>query len=337
MFGFGSFLFFLGMFLSFIIPLYNAERFISVALDSIYKVSLEVGEYEVIVIDDGSTDGGAEVVKTYIHKNRNLRLIQQHNLGASVARNRGIDVAHGDFIWFVDADDRIEPKILDTVWEIYKAKPETELFGFNHTDWCGDEENPRVTYRKRLSTDGLGLLRTHPYMYLWNRIFRRSAISDIRFPEGTRNTEDWYFNLMVFIRLKHVECIPMAGYYYNSANPYSTLRSRSYESLRKNAEDSQLMHSLIWEEIQKTDNPGIKSELQRSLNYSVMGFFYGMFVDHFSVKEMLMAMKKYRPMDLYPIPKSGSKRGNIFLKLANRKYLFIIVVFFRNLFAKRYK
>lgn len=321
------------MFLSFIIPLYNASRFIQVALDSIYQNPLDENVYEVVVIDDGSTDDGADVVKEYAAKHENLRLIQQPNSGASAARNRGIEVAKGVFVWFVDADDRIEPKILDTVWQIYQEKPETELFGFNHTDWCGDEERPRVTYRKRVSTDGLGLLRSHPYMYLWNRIFRRSAIGDIRFPEGTRNTEDWYFDLMVFARLKHVECIPMSGYYYNSSNPYSTLRNRSRESLKKNAEDSQLMHRLIWEEIQRTDNLGIKSELQRSLNYSVMGFFYGMYVDHFPVKDIRAAMKFYKPMGLYPIPKSGSKRGNKFLRLANRPYLLYPLVMVRNVFS----
>ena len=321
------------MFISFIIPLYNASRFISIALDSIYKNVLDEGAYEVVVIDDGSKDNGAEMVKDYASCHENLRLLQQPNKGASAARNRGIEAAKGEFIWFVDADDRIEPTILETVWQIYQEKPETELFGFNHVDWSDGLESPRVTYRKRVSTDGLGLLRSHPYMYLWNRIFRKSAIGDIRFPEGTRNTEDWYFDLMVFARLKYVECIPENGYYYNSDNPYSTLRNRSRESLRKNAEDSQLMHRLIWEEIQKTDNPGIKAELQRSLNYSVMGFFYGMFVDHFSLKEFCAAMKKYEPMGLYPIPKSGSKRGNKFLRLANRPYLLYPVVLVRNLFS----
>lgn len=320
------------MFLSFVVPLYNARSFITVALDSIYQIVLDESDYEVVVIDDGSTDDGAEVVKKYAADHKNLRLLQQHNSGASAARNRGIDAAQGKYIWFVDADDRINPDIMDHVLQIYQEKPETEMFGFNHVDWSGDEETPRVTYRKRVSTDGLGLLRSHPYMYLWNRIFRKSAIGDIRFPEGTRNTEDWYFDLMVFARLKHVECIPMSGYYYNSANPYSTLRNRSRESLKKNADDSQLMHRLIWEEVQKTEDPGIKAELQRSLNYSVMGFFYGMFVDHFSVREYQTVMKKYGEMGLYPIPKSGSKRGNKFLRLANRKYLFLGVVWMRNLF-----
>ena len=132
------------MFLSFVIPLYNAGQFISSCLDSIFVVALDKGEYEVIVIDDGSTDGGAEVVKEYAAKHGNLRLIQQENSGASAARNCGIEEARGEFIWFVDADDRIEPKILDTVWQIYQEKPETEMFGFNHTNCSPDEQKPMV-------------------------------------------------------------------------------------------------------------------------------------------------------------------------------------------------
>lgn len=322
------------MFLSFVIPLYNAGQYIPSCLDSIFAVSLDTCEYEVIVIDDGSTDGGADVVKEYATKHDNLRLIQQENSGASAARNRGIEEARGDFIWFVDADDRIEPKILETVWQIYQEKPETEMFGFNHTNCSSDEEKSMVRYQKRLSTDGCGLIKSGPYLYLWNRIFRKSAIGDIRFPLGTRNTEDWYFDLMVFIRLQHVECIPENGYYYTSDNPYSTLRNRSRESLRKNAADSQLMHRLVWEEMQRQEDPEKKRLLQRALNYSTMGFFWGMFLDHFSVKEMRQAVKLYKEMGLHPIQKIGRKNPDRFLMLANRPRSLYPIVAVRNFFAK---
>ena len=69
------------MFLSFVIPLYNAGQFVTIALDSIFSISLEESEYEVIVVDDGSTDDGAEVVKKYAEKHRNLKLMQQKSGG----------------------------------------------------------------------------------------------------------------------------------------------------------------------------------------------------------------------------------------------------------------
>ena len=321
------------MFLSFIIPLYNASRFISMALDSIYENPLDESVYEVVVIDDGSTDDGVKVVKEYATKHENLRLIQQPNSGASAARNRGIEVAKGEFVWFVDADDRIEPKILETVWQIYKENPQTEMFGFNHVNCSPNEEKPMIRYQKRLSTDGSGLLQSGPYLYLWNRIFKKSAIGVIRFPEGTRNTEDWYFDLMVFIRLKYVECIPENGYYYTSDNPHSTLLNRSRESLRKNAADSQLMHRLIWEEMQCQQEPEKKYLLHRALNYNVMAHLWSLFCDHFSVKEIHDAIKHYRQMGLYPVLNTGRKNPDRFLWLANRPYVLYFVVAIRNIFA----
>lgn len=323
------------MFLSFIIPLYNAERFISEALNSIYNISLDERDFEVVVIDDGSKDDGAEVVKKYARTHRNLRLIQQPNSGASAARNMGIEAAQGEYIWFVDADDRIEPKIMDSVWQIYQEKPETEMFGFNHTNCSPDGEILKERYRKRLSTDGCGLIKSGPYLYLWNRIFRRSAIGDIRFPAGTRNTEDWYFDLMVFIRLKHVECIPENGYYYTSDNPYSTLSNRSRESLRKNAADSQLMHQLIWEEMQRQQEPEKKQLLRRALNYNIMAHVWSLFSDHFSVSEIRHAIGHYKQMGLYPIAKTGRKNPDRFLMLANRPWLLLPVVAVRNVFTKK--
>lgn len=81
--------------LSFIIPLYNAEAFIGKCLDSILQSNIEKTEYEVIVIDDGSSDNGLSVAKDYECKNVNIRVLTQSNQGQSVARNYGIREAKG--------------------------------------------------------------------------------------------------------------------------------------------------------------------------------------------------------------------------------------------------
>lgn len=90
--------------LTIIIPLYNTERYISNCICSILN-SADYDNFEIIVIDDGSTDKGPEIVQNLADKNTHIRLISQNNQGLSGARNTGIDKAKGDFIWFVDADD----------------------------------------------------------------------------------------------------------------------------------------------------------------------------------------------------------------------------------------
>lgn len=92
--------------LSVIIPMYNMAQYIKDCLASIVAQD-RFPEFQVIVIDDGSVDMGAKIVQEYVQQYPNIELYQQKNLGVSVARNRGLDVAHGEYISFVDADDMV--------------------------------------------------------------------------------------------------------------------------------------------------------------------------------------------------------------------------------------
>ena len=86
---------------SIVIPLYNKQDCIRQALDCVFNQSFQ--DFEVIVVDDGSTDRGAEIVREY--KDERLRLVSQKNSGVSAARNAGIAAAHNSWIAFLDADD----------------------------------------------------------------------------------------------------------------------------------------------------------------------------------------------------------------------------------------
>ena len=88
---------------SVVIPVYNSEAFVADALDSVFAQDYE--PFEVIAVDDGSSDGGAAIVQSYPA----LRYIHQENSGPSAARNVGVDAARGEFIAFVDADDVVPP------------------------------------------------------------------------------------------------------------------------------------------------------------------------------------------------------------------------------------
>lgn len=114
--------------LSFIIPLYNAEPYIADCLDSILNSDIDHKEYEIIVIDDGSKDNGLSVVRQYEQKHDNIKVLTQENQGQSVARNYGMTVAKGEYIWFIDSDDKMSESISDA----YK-----KLLEFNGVDICG--------------------------------------------------------------------------------------------------------------------------------------------------------------------------------------------------------
>lgn len=115
--------------LSIIIPMYNAEKYIADCLDSILKSDLPKGEYEVIIVNDGSKDKGPKIAQDYVSKHENFRYLTQENQGQSVARNYGIKEAQGEYLWFVDSDDKVDSNIAEILNKIEElGKP--ELFSF---------------------------------------------------------------------------------------------------------------------------------------------------------------------------------------------------------------
>lgn len=98
--------------LSFIIPLFNAEKYICDCLDSILNSDLPYDAYEIVVIDDGSKDNGPAIVKQYQQKCNQIIMLSQPNQGQSVARNYGIKECHGEYIWCVDSDDKVDGSLL---------------------------------------------------------------------------------------------------------------------------------------------------------------------------------------------------------------------------------
>ena len=103
--------------ISIIVPMYNVEKYIDECLQSLLAQSIEK---EIILIDDGSTDHTYEIAKSYADNNKCIYLLQQKNSGQSVARNRGVSVAHGEYILFCDSDDCIDTECLPKLYQICK-------------------------------------------------------------------------------------------------------------------------------------------------------------------------------------------------------------------------
>ncbi|MDO4161016.1 MAG: glycosyltransferase, partial [Prevotellaceae bacterium] len=119
------------MWLSFVIPLYNCEKYILTCLDSILNQGLDNDEYEVIVVNDGSTDDGVSIVNDYCKRYKNFRLVNKENGGVASARNRGIEEARGEYIHFMDADDRLLPEGMKTLRDtVLRDNPHVDMVTF---------------------------------------------------------------------------------------------------------------------------------------------------------------------------------------------------------------
>jgi glycosyltransferase involved in cell wall biosynthesis len=134
---------------SVVIPAYNSAQYLGEAVQSIFDQTFD--NYEIIVVDDGSTDNTRELVESYGGR---IRYVRQENGGASKARNRGIAEARGTYIAFLDADDCWEPEKLEKQINILESNPN---LGMVFTDAVGFDENgplPRMGRKKSLLLDG---------------------------------------------------------------------------------------------------------------------------------------------------------------------------------------
>lgn len=127
---------------SVVIPLYNKGPYIARALNSVLAQTFQ--DFEVIVVDDGSTDDGAEVVRSF--EDPRIRLIQQENRGVSAARNRGIEAARAELVAFLDADDEWLPGFLEIVLELREKYPDAGAYFTGYIEYtkAGREANTDI-------------------------------------------------------------------------------------------------------------------------------------------------------------------------------------------------
>ena len=117
--------------LSIIVPVYNVEAFLNKCVDSLLAQDLSKEDYEVILVDDGSTDSSGALCDTLAAEHGNIRVIHQQNRGLSGARNAGIPVASGTYVLFVDSDDFLCPNVLGTLVGLMESK-ELDILRFNY-------------------------------------------------------------------------------------------------------------------------------------------------------------------------------------------------------------
>lgn len=309
--------------LSFIIPLYNCREWIGKCLDEIFKVRLSEDFFEVIVIDDGSRDDGADIVEQYKEKHGNIVMIKQENSGASAARNRGLDVAHGEWIWFVDADDAIQPEVLNAGSLLRREMDcDAEMIVFNYLKVFSDHVDRIEDIHEVKNVDGCEALQ-HGNLYLWNRLFRKSTLKDVRFVEGTKNIEDFYFDICAILPLRRVVFIPVIGYSYNQQNMSSTSRNATKENLKKLSDDTQTIYMHLLNDIVHLE--GRQRDVAAGLlNESIVGYLYSLFT-RYDGKSLRDGIDFLRSNGLYPAKRTGNRKANVFRLVANREWLLLLM------------
>lgn len=214
--------------ISVIVPVYNVEPYLRRCVDSILRQTYR--NLEVLLVDDGSTDSSGDICEEYARQDSRVTVLHQKNGGLSAARNTGIERAGGACLAFVDSDDFIDSRMLETLYQdlteqgadaavcgyrLFGPQDEILPIDFSVPVQC---MSGRDAIRSTLVSDEIG-------DFAWNKLYRKELFQSIRYPLG-RMMEDQGTTYRIFLQCKKVAYHPVQMYYYYQ-RPDSILHRRN--------------------------------------------------------------------------------------------------------------
>ena len=251
--------------ISVIVPVYNKAASLAACMDSLFCQSLPVKE--VIVVDDGSTDGSLSVVERYAADPR-LHIVSQANAGVSAARNRGLAAASGEYVLFVDGDDLLDPEAVSIWSEILEQKRYDLICGGERVVSDGTTVEEEKPSKQELA--GYGFLEaclrdatvTH---HVWANCYRREFLQGIAFDERHGTHEDWEFNFRCAMKQPSCIVVPDIVYSYTKSDSgcsRSPVTKKKIDDMRSVAEGAkQAVHDRVPQYQELAENLVLKSNM----------------------------------------------------------------------------
>ena len=221
--------------LSVIVPVYNVEKYLKRCLESILVQSWN--DYEIILVDDGSTDSSAQICDLYAEKYEMIRVIHKENKGLSDTRNRGIEEASGEYVYFPDSDDWLEPNTFSELSDVIEELT-YDIISFNR-EFVTSEEDKLISAKSRIQKLSgkqalLEMLKQSDVTGFANdKIYRKKLFldNDIEFPVR-KYYEDLGTNYKLFLKATKVYVTNQKYYHYLITNPDSITQSWNEQKLQ---------------------------------------------------------------------------------------------------------
>lgn len=232
------------MLFSIIVPVYNSECSIRNCLDSILNQTFS--DFEVVVIDDGSTDTTLSILKEYETLNSRIKVYSFENAGVSMTRQRGINHAKGEYLIFVDSDDTISEELLSTLSLTINSFPDTDLIRYQSylVKDAPHKDHERYNFLESLNVPMSGIealkLWSKPgkkYAVYWLFAFHRNLFLNLSFPKNLRCYEDVSLIPVLVAIANKVITIDYVGYNYTYNNSLSLTHAKDEETERSRAKD----------------------------------------------------------------------------------------------------
>lgn len=319
--------------LSIIVPIYNVEDYLDECVSSLFNQGLDKDDFEVLLIDDGSSDSSLSIALRWSKLYANIRVFEQENQGQAVARNLGLEHAEGDYIMFVDSDDFLLPEKLRKLLVLaYEQNTDALIYNILAQRQDGTEYTrriPNVIYN-HLYTGVEVALKYDVFGSMCRGIFSRAVFDNdkLRFSSGFTH-EDSELCFRLYPLLKKVIFIDEEVYFYRY-NKNSTDRAKKIESLRKNIESDAVLVSKVVKDLESLSfSKNIKEKYREITNSMMIGFFLK--VKDYSIwnkAEFDSKIKWLKDIGSYPIKgPTCSWRSYLLSKLYNRKLFLKILLY----------
>lgn len=204
--------------ISVILPVYNVASFLKRSVDSLIHQKFK--DYEIILVDDESTDGSNIILDDYQKRFKNIKVIYQKNAGSGAARNKGLEIARGEYVYFMDPDDWLEENMLSENYALVNERqPDMLIFGWY--DHIGEKVSS-TEFEDRYISNKEEFIRTFPEMFkknllytVWNKLYKRKFLTENNLIFGhERNGQDYLFNIKVYDVLTSVLLNNTRYYHY---------------------------------------------------------------------------------------------------------------------------
>ena len=295
---------------TFIVTYYNQPiPMLCECINSILALSLRNSEREIIIIDDGSEVSPMNGLMQY---GDDIIYVRQKNQGLSAARNKGIDMAQGTFLQFVDADDHLIQSPYEHCLDIIRYKRDIDMVVFDFTS----KQQEQTTFTDMPVQSGTQYMRNNNiHGTAWGYLFKKTTLSELRFTPGIWH-EDEEFTPQLLIRAEHI-CVTdaKAYYYYKHAGTITTHADEESKERRFNDIRGVLTRlNNLTDRVPQND----RVALQRRVAQLTMDYIYQVIVQQHSRQALNNCLEELRKGGLFPLPdRDYSQKYKWFRKMTN--------------------
>lgn len=300
--------------LSIIIPVYNVEKYVSKCLGSVLDQDIDPKDYEIIIVNDGSTDGSLKIIEDYAKIHGRIKIFNKKNGGVGSARNYGIDVSTGKYIYFLDPDDYLISNSLKTLLEACECHDleiltfVSDFFSNSFSNEKTDGLNSAVSFNNIMSPIVAGedylaneYYRVEVWWFLINREFLKN--SNITFIEG-RWMEDAIFSLELFLKAKKMAHLNLNAHRHRKTSGTAMTKKEPAHYLKviRDIQNVAMAYDPMIKMLEsKKTNPGSITRIKAKQESFVFFSMIRMLQSTMSFEEVKQHMNNMAQINAYPL------------------------------------